>query len=118
MFIEKSDIYNFADDNTLYKSSPSLSVVLNCLEYDITIVLNWFKVNSLKANLEKFQLMDLGGKKSFQYKCKIEDTYIFSKDKVVLLGITINNKLTFEAHTENICKKASCRLQRIRKFRF
>ena len=91
MFIEKSDIYNFADDNTLYKSSPSLSVVLNCLEYDITIVLNWFKVNSLKANLEKFQLMDLGGKKSFQYKCKIEDTYIFSKDKVVLLGITIAN---------------------------
>ena len=26
MFIEKSDICNFDDDNTLYKSSPSLSV--------------------------------------------------------------------------------------------
>ena len=50
MFIEKTDICNFADDNTLYKSSPSLSVVLNCLEHDITIALNWFKVNSLKAN--------------------------------------------------------------------
>ena len=31
VFIEKTDICNFADDNTLYKSSPSLSVVLNCL---------------------------------------------------------------------------------------
>ena len=41
MFIEK--ICNFADDNTLWKSSPSLSVVLNCLQHDITslsIVLN------------------------------------------------------------------------------
>ena len=49
MFIEKSDICNFADDNTLHKSGPKLSVVLNYLEHDITIVLNWFKVNSLKS---------------------------------------------------------------------
>ena len=53
MFIEKTDICNFADDNTLYKSSPSLSVVLNCLEHDTTIIINWFKVNSLKANPPK-----------------------------------------------------------------
>ena len=51
--------------------------------------------------------MVLGGKKRFLYKYKIEDTYIFSKDKVVLLGITIDNKLTFEAHIENLFKKAS-----------
>ena len=93
MFIEKIAICNFADDNILYKFSPSLSVVLNCSEHDITIDLNWFKVNSLEANPKKFQLMVLSGRKSFQYKCKIEDTYIFSKDKVVLLGITIDNKL-------------------------
>ena len=34
MFIEKTDICNFADDNTLYKSSPNRSVVLNCLEQE------------------------------------------------------------------------------------
>ena len=106
MFTEKSDICNFADDNTLYKSSPSLSVVLNCLEHDTTIALNWFKINPLKAHPPKIQFLVLGGKKSFQYKCKTEDTYIFSKDKVVLLGITIDNELTFEAHIENLCKKA------------
>ena len=110
MFIEKTDICNFADDNTLYKSSPSLSLVLNCLEHDITIVLNWFKINSLKANSKKIQFMVLGRKKRFQHKSKIEDTYIFSKDKVVLLGITIDNKLTFEAHVENLCKKASYKI--------
>ena len=57
MFIEKSDICNFADDNSLYKSSPSLSIVLNCLQHDITIVLNWFKVNSLKADPKNFNLL-------------------------------------------------------------
>ena len=79
MFNEKTNIYKFADDNTLYKFSPNLSVVLKCLEHDILILLNWFKVNSLKTNRQKFKFMVLGGKNSFQYKCKIEDTYIFSK---------------------------------------
>ena len=119
MFIEIYDICNFADDNTLYKSSPSLSVVLNCLEHDIAIVVNWFKMNILTANPKKFQFMVLGGKKVFQYKCKVEETYIFSKDKVVLLGITIDNKLTFEAHIGNLCKKVFywlLALQRITKF--
>ena len=105
MFIEKTDICNFVDDNTLYKSSPSLSVVLNYLEHDITIVSNWFKVTSLKANPSKFQFMGLDRKKSFQYKCKIENIYVFSK--VVLLRITIDNKLTFETHLENLSKKTS-----------
>ena len=75
---------------TLYKN-----LVRGCrLEHDIIImiVLNWFKVNLSTANLKKFQFMVLGGKKSFQYKCKIEGTYIFSKDRVLLLEITINNK--------------------------
>ena len=79
-----------------------MSVVLNYLGH----VLNWFKVNSLKANPEKFQFMVLGGKKSFQYKCKIENTYIFSKDKVVLLGITVDNKLALTSNegTEKIVR--------------
>ena len=91
MFIENTEICKFADYNTLNKSSPNLSVVLNCLEHDILIVLNWFKVNSSKANPQKFQFMDLGWKRIFQSKWEIEDTYIFSKDKVVLLGISIND---------------------------
>ena len=57
MFIEKTGLCNFADDGTLYKSSPNLSVVLNWLDHDILIVLNRFKVNSLKANPQKFQFM-------------------------------------------------------------
>ena len=62
--------------------------------------------------------MALEGRKCFQYKFKVENTHIFSKDKVVLLRITIDSKLTFKAHIENLCKKASYKLyalQRIKK---
>ena len=60
--------------------------------------------------------MVLGGEKVSNI---IEHTYIFSKDKAVLLEIIVANKLIFGAHIENLCKKASYKLwalQRIRKF--
>ena len=79
MLTEKSEIWNFKD--TSYKSSPSLLVVLNCFEHDITIVLNWFKVNSLKANPQNVNLSFLGGEKSFQYKFKLRTTIFFQKIK-------------------------------------
>ena len=110
MFIEKTDICNFADDNTLYKSCLSLSVVINCLVHGITIVSNWFKVSSLKANPPKFQFMVLGGKKVSETSATLRAPIFFSKNKAFLLGTTIDNKLTFKAHTENLCKKASYNL--------
>ena len=58
--------------------------------------------------------MVFDGKKSFQLSAKFRLLIFFSKDKVVLVRITINNKITFEAHTENLCKKWV--LKRIRRF--
>ena len=61
--------------------------------------------------------MVLGGKKKFVINGKLR-TPIFFQRKVVLLGTTIDNKLTFEAHIEILCKKNITQvyaLQRIRK---
>ena len=43
-------------NNALYKSSPSVLIVLNCLEHNIEIALNCFKVNSLKPNPPKISV--------------------------------------------------------------
>ena len=53
MFIRKINSCNFADDNTLYKSSLNVSVVLSNLEHENLIVLDPFKVNLLKVNPDK-----------------------------------------------------------------
>ena len=41
---------------------------------------------------------------------KIDNNYIESEKEQVLLGITIDSNLTFENHINNICKKASQKL--------
>ena len=65
LVVEKSDICNFADDNTLYSHGSNLPLILNNLEHDMRNLLYWFKINSLKANPKKFQSMVLG-KKTFE----------------------------------------------------
>ena len=53
MFIEKSVICNFADDNTIYDCGKDLSNDLQNLKHDMKILLKWFKINSLQATLDK-----------------------------------------------------------------
>ena len=71
LVVEKSDICNFADDNTLYSHGSNLPLILNNLEHDMKNLLYWFKINSLKANPGKFQFMILGKKKRLKYSLKI-----------------------------------------------
>ena len=60
--LEKSDICNFADDNTLNSCGANLKTVLENLKHDARKLSYWFKTNSMKANPEKFQFMILSKK--------------------------------------------------------
>ena len=50
----------FADDNKLYRSNKNLENLFFNLKWDLKSVLQWFRINSLKANPGKFQFMVLG----------------------------------------------------------
>ena len=60
LFIERTNICNFADDNTIYSCQNDLKTIFKDLRYDIVNLLIWFKENSMKANPKKFQFMILG----------------------------------------------------------
>ena len=59
LFIERAEVCNFADDNTLHSCAQSLDEIISDLEIDLLNSLNWFRVNQLVANLQKFQFMFL-----------------------------------------------------------
>ena len=61
--IIRSDVWNFADDNSLNSCDKKLGNIFVNLKIDLKDVLYWFQVNSLKANPDKFQLMILGDKR-------------------------------------------------------
>ena len=62
LFIRKSEVCNFADDNALYSVGKNIEDVISDLKTDLIRVMEWFKINSSKANPGKFQFMAFGSK--------------------------------------------------------
>ena len=90
--IIKSDVCNFADDNTLHSFDKKLENIFVNLKIDLKNVLYWFQVNSLKASPGKFQFMILGHKKNNTFVLNIHDNEIKISSEVELLGTTIDSQ--------------------------
>ena len=70
-FVEKSEICNFADGNTAYSYGKYLPKIKEDLICTMKNILKWFRLNSLKANPEKFQFVILGDRTCYKHIIKI-----------------------------------------------
>ena len=73
-FVVKSEICNFADDNSIYSCGKDLLKMKENFMCSMKTILKWFSLNSLKANLGKFQFMILGDKTCYRHILKINLT--------------------------------------------
>jgi hypothetical protein len=116
--ISKTDMCNFADDNSLFSCAKTLNEVVSNLKFDLANVLKWFSLNLLKPNRSKFQMLVIG--ENFLPICiRVGDLVLNAKNSVELLGITIDCNLTFFEHIKSLCVKARYKvwsLNRIRRF--
>jgi hypothetical protein len=62
LFVQNSTIYNYADDNTVSYCEYDIHKVVNTLEVDSLKLVNWFSINLMKANPDKFQAIAIGKK--------------------------------------------------------
>ena len=106
-FFPDLDIPNYADDDNPHSANRNLNKLLHDQKKIPNILFKWFTDNLMKANPEKPYLLsnsapeipiNVGGMTISNSKCK------------KLLGIHIDNKLTFESHARSLCKKASQKL--------
>ena len=63
-FVTDSSLYNYADDNTLSYVNKDVDILVDVLERDSKALIQWFHVNKMQANPDKFQAMAIG-KKTF-----------------------------------------------------
>ena len=90
-------MYNYADDNTLSFSCPDFDRLIQVLQSESLILINWFHYNCMQANPDKFQSARIspfvgGGKNIWKKKLilKISDTEIICEEVVKLLGVDID----------------------------
>ena len=106
LVVEKSDICNFADDNTLFSHGSNLPLILNNLEHGMRNYFYWLKLYSLKADPRKVQFMIFGKKNGLKYSMKIGFITFKESEEVELLGITIDKALNFRKHIKNSFRTA------------
>ena len=110
-FVEKSVLYNFADDNSLLNVAPSLPVLISNLEHDSKICIKWYSENGMAANPSKFQFMVCSTTDIKDVEISInENISIKSEPFVKALGVYIDSKLTFNEHVKQSCTKAARQL--------
>ena len=111
-FIEKASMHNFADDNTLSAWGETVSKLIDTLESESNIAIDWFTKNEMIINPDKFQAIILDKKKSnlTNIPLTVDNQTIKSVPSVELLGIHLDDKLNFNLHISNICRSAANQL--------
>ena len=106
LFVQNSTIYNYADDNTVSYFDYDINKVVNTLEADSLKLINWFSINLMKANPDKFRAIAIGKKTNkHNLTFNLNGHTITCEDNVTLLGVTIDSNLNFSNHISEICKK-------------
>ena len=104
-------IYLFADDTTVFIRDKNLSSIISKFKIKFQNILEWIKFNQMTINWKKSKIMfftnqlvdlpdDLG----------IENNLVEVVHEFKLLGVTIDNKLNFKKHVENVKKTVNKKL--------
>ena len=112
MFIDKCRLYNYADDNSLVYDAMDVISLMECLKHDAHNAIKWFDSNGMKVNPDKFQLMILSPRDQLPdlTLCLSDNVTLKSQRNIKLLGINIDDRLTFSDHVSTSCKKSARQL--------
>ena len=105
--IDSCDIAIYADNKTSYTSEYNLEEVIHKLELITSNLLEWFKINHMKANAGKWHLAVT---RDTDVTTRIAEFDVKNSSEEKLLGIKIDTKLSFKNRVSTLCKKASQKL--------
>ena len=112
MILDQSKLAIYADDSTLWLADPSINMINKTLDQELRRVVKWVSDNRLVLNIGKTKSILFGSKHQLQQNPKldlfIDNTQIEQVHEVKLLGITIDNQMTWSKHIDNIV----CRMGR------
>ena len=98
-WISNSKLLNFADDNTISVSENTIEELISTLEKESQGAIDWFVSNKIIVP-DKFRaiVVKRNNKMKDSYSLNLNQEVINSENCVKLLGVKIDNKLSFEKH--------------------
>ena len=108
--IKESNLLSFADDTNLHASNECPRAVENMINQDLFNATSWFKQNGMIANTTKYNAMVLGNANQCGISIECAGKEIPVSKEIKLLGITLDEKLKFDSHIADICRKVGSQI--------
>ena len=108
----------YADDATFHTHSDNIETIEHSLQTDGNIAKNWGRGNRMHIHYVKTTCMIAGTRPKLQNKpklnIKIDGHDISNVSKQKLLGLMIDDKLTWSAHIDSVCSSLSSKISLLR----
>lgn len=106
----------FADDTTLFKSGKEVNQLLSSFKDSINDLMNWCKYNRVDINWSKTYCMFINKTRNITPdEILIDNKRVEVVSSFRLLGVTIDNKLSFLHHCRDLRKNINKRLYSIKR---
>jgi hypothetical protein len=115
--LKSTTTYLFADDNTLLITGfpDDVAQLILKLEEDIELVVRWLDSNMLQLNSLKTECIVIGSphnlKKIGRIKIRVANSVIESQDCIRILGLKIDNQLSWHQHVQSLARKCYSQLR-------
>lgn len=97
----------FADDTNIICTCKDPNTLETILNNDLEIISNWFKLNKLSLNISKTNYMIFKSKYNrntdINFRIIIDNKQLDQVNTTKFLGILIDDKLSWNAHTTHVC---------------
>ena len=100
-----SKIILFADDTTLVNSAKDVNFLRYTLEHDMSLLIDWYKVNQLSLNIGKTVLIKFWPNNDQEFRIKIGQADVISQTHTKFLGVTIDDQLSWCEHCNTLYNK-------------
>ncbi|PFX21315.1 putative RNA-directed DNA polymerase from transposon BS [Stylophora pistillata] len=119
--LKNTHISMYADDTVIYCSGANPKEIKKALQEDLEPVVTWMEINRLLLNKDKTKGMLFGTRQRLEavanFNIILSGTNVEMVSKFTYLGITLDEELKWKAHAEDVHKKVSKRLGRLRRIR-
>jgi hypothetical protein len=100
--------YQYADDTTIITSDNNIERLYENTNSELEKIHNWLKANKLSLNLSKSVYMIISNKSNLAIQnVAINNISLQQVTEAKVLGIMLDNKLSFKSHIEHVGRKIS-----------
>ena len=100
-------LIHYADDTTAFISGKNMSDLVNTINLELDCISQWLQSNRLTLNVKKSSYMIHGHSDISTSNICIRNENLVLVQQAKFLGITIDDKLKFEEHANNVVTKLS-----------